>query len=63
MHQKTVFISGASEGIGRAAALIFAENGYHTFLNARSEERLLSLQEEITSSFHTGCQHLSGRYQ
>ena len=31
MHQKTVFISGASEGIGRAAALIFAENGYHTF--------------------------------
>lgn len=60
MHQKTVFISGASEGIGRATALIFAENGYHTLLNARSEERLLSLQEEITSNFHTGCDIFPG---
>lgn len=60
MHQKTVFISGASEGIGRAAALIFAANGYHTFLNARSEEHLLSLQAEITSTYHTGCHIFPG---
>lgn len=60
MHQKTVFISGASEGIGRAAALCFAANGYHTFLNARSEGRLMELQEEIQERYQMSSEIFPG---
>lgn len=60
MHQKTVFISGASEGIGRASALFFAAKGYHTFLNARSSEKLSALKDEISSTYQTGCDIFPG---
>ena len=33
MNKKTVLVTGASRGIGRAIALHFAQNGYHVFLN------------------------------
>ena len=33
MNKKTVLVTGSSRGIGRAIALIFAQNGYHVFLN------------------------------
>ena len=33
MNKKTVLVTGASRGIGRAIALTFAKNGYHVFLN------------------------------
>ncbi|HBA62341.1 MAG TPA: 3-oxoacyl-ACP reductase [Lachnospiraceae bacterium] len=42
MHQKTILITGASRGIGRAAAICFAEHGYHVFLNAAHSVRALS---------------------
>lgn len=33
MNKKTVLVTGASRGIGRAIALTFAKEGYHVFLN------------------------------
>lgn len=45
--EKVVFITGASSGIGRATALIFAKAGYHVAGTARRAEKLESLQEEI----------------
>jgi 3-hydroxy acid dehydrogenase / malonic semialdehyde reductase len=51
--QKTVFITGASSGIGYACALKFAENGYRIILNARRAERIVKIAEDIKNSFKT----------
>jgi short-subunit dehydrogenase len=45
---KVVIITGASSGIGRAAALEFARHGSKVVLAARSEEKLSTLEEEIS---------------
>ncbi|KAK0422405.1 hypothetical protein QR680_007552 [Steinernema hermaphroditum] len=39
-------ITGASSGIGRATALLFAEKGYHLSLSGRNEEALNEVQKE-----------------
>lgn len=46
MEQKTIFITGASRGIGKSIALLFASRGYHTFLNCSSSV------DELKSSGH-----------
>ena len=43
--QKTIFITGASSGFGKAIAYLFAEKGYHLILNARRAERLESIKK------------------
>ena len=48
MTEKNVLITGASRGIGRSTAILFAQNGYHVFLNSnKSVEELKQVQEEI----------------
>ena len=48
MTEKNVLITGASRGIGRSTAILFAQNGYHVFLNCnKSVEELKQVQEEI----------------
>jgi short-subunit dehydrogenase len=47
---KTVFITGASSGIGRALALEFAARGYDLFLTARRLDALEQVRVEIASS-------------
>lgn len=48
MIKKNVLITGASRGIGRSTAILFAQNGYHVFLNCnKSVEELKQVQEEI----------------
>lgn len=44
---KTVLITGASSGIGRALALAMAEKGYDMALFGRREDRLAALKSEI----------------
>lgn len=43
----TVLITGASQGSGRATALLFARNGYDVALAARQPERLESVAHQI----------------
>ena len=51
---KTVLITGASKGIGRAIAKEFANNGYAVAINYnKSKQDAYSLFEEISS--HNGC--------
>ena len=44
-------ITGASRGIGKAVAEIFALNGYDLFLSSRNEQNLLQSVEELQTSF------------
>ena len=45
---KTVLITGASRGIGKAIAKEFAQKGYKVFINYnKSKESAISLAEEI----------------
>ena len=53
---KTVFITGASRGIGRAIAIRFAAAGYQLALCCRQNTQLLEdLQQLIISQYHTDC--------
>jgi NAD(P)-dependent dehydrogenase (short-subunit alcohol dehydrogenase family) len=47
VKDKVVMITGASAGIGKAAALKIAEAGARTLIVARTEEKLLETQQEI----------------
>ncbi|MEU5051419.1 glucose 1-dehydrogenase [Streptomyces sp. NPDC021096] len=47
---KVTFISGASSGIGAAAARVFAREGATVVLAARREDRLTALAEELTAA-------------
>ncbi|MCQ4632434.1 SDR family oxidoreductase [Shinella sp. CPCC 100929] len=49
LMDKVAIITGASSGIGRAAALLFAEQGVRLVLSARGRERLDEVAREIRS--------------
>jgi short-subunit dehydrogenase len=42
--QKTVLLTGASDGLGKAAAILLAEHGYRVFGTGRSAEKLAQLE-------------------
>ncbi len=47
---RSVFMTGASSGIGRAAALALAGPGTHLVLAGRSEERTRPIMEQVASA-------------
>lgn len=46
---KTAFITGATSGIGEATAKILAQNNYKIVLCGRREDRLTTLQKELSA--------------
>lgn len=60
---KTVLITGASGGLGKEFARLFAADGYDLVLVARNQERLQSLAKELESKYnitaHVLCYDLS----
>ncbi len=55
MKNKTVFISGAGKGIGRACAEAFAHKGTRLILVSRSREDLERLEGELHKKHKTEC--------
>lgn len=51
LYGKTVFITGATKGIGRSCALSYAEKGSNLILTARSSDLLDSLKEELIRKY------------
>ena len=51
LYGKTVFITGATKGIGRSCALAYAEKGANLILTARSSDLLDSLKEEVIRKY------------
>ena len=49
LKNKTVIITGASKGIGRATAVLFAKNGANLFLLSRDLKKLEELKLELQS--------------
>lgn len=49
----TVLITGASQGIGRAIATLFARHGYNLVLAARERDRLNQFAAELTANNHS----------
>ena len=48
---KNVIVTGASRGLGRAIAEIFAENGHNLYLTAMHEVRLYKAMEEMLNKY------------
>lgn len=46
---KTIMITGATSGFGRAIAVRFAKNGYNIIITGRRKERLADLEKELLS--------------
>ena len=57
MNNKTILITGSTDGIGKLAALKLAEMGHHIILHGRSPEKLSNVKKEIESL--TGNTHIS----
>jgi 3-oxoacyl-[acyl-carrier protein] reductase len=51
LRDRVAIISGASQGLGKAAALAFAAEGVNVALCARNQESLQQLSDEISSRF------------
>ena len=48
MSRKTVLVTGASRGIGKAIAIKFARKGYNVVISCiRNEDRLMQTKKEI----------------
>ncbi len=47
---KTILITGATSGFGKASAELFKSNGWQLILTGRRKERLLELQEQLGKS-------------
>jgi len=54
--EKTALITGASVGIGRDLAELFARDGHHLVLTARNESQLRELARKLGGQYHVDVQ-------
>jgi 3-hydroxy acid dehydrogenase/malonic semialdehyde reductase len=47
---KTIMITGATSGFGKAIAVRFADNGYNIIITGRRKERLADMKKELLST-------------
>lgn len=59
MREKVVIVTGASSGIGRATALLFAKNGWQVIAVGRNEKELNALREKAQGKKGTIKVHLA----
>lgn len=52
---QTALITGASSGIGKACAELFASIGVHVIITARRQDRLEKLTQELTDKYKIKC--------
>lgn len=48
---KTIFITGATSGIGKATAELFSKNGWNLIITGRRKERLKVLQQNLKAKY------------
>ena len=53
LHDRVILITGAGAGIGKAAALSFAQAGAHIILLGRTQEKLEAVYDEIEATTAT----------
>lgn len=51
MNNKTIFITGATAGFGKAIAFKFAAHGWNIVITGRKNDRLKKIEEEISTQF------------
>ena len=51
MNNKIAFITGATSGIGKASAELFAKNGYNIIITGRRKERLDEFSKQLKSTY------------
>ena len=59
--QKKVIIIGATSGIGRELAIIYAKQGCYVGVTGRRNELLLSLQKKFPKNIVTECFDVTGK--
>lgn len=56
---KTIFITGASSGFGKAIAYKFAQHGYQLVLTGRREDRLRAIEADLKDLYNVKVQTLN----
>jgi 3-hydroxy acid dehydrogenase / malonic semialdehyde reductase len=51
--KKTIMVTGATAGFGKAIATRFAGNGYRVIITGRRKDRLAGLEKELTGKYKT----------
>ncbi|WP_394176321.1 SDR family NAD(P)-dependent oxidoreductase [Thalassotalea litorea] len=59
LNGKTIVVTGAGKGIGRACALLAAECGAHVIAVARTESDLLQLQQDSAGNIEVWCEDIT----
>jgi len=62
-NKKTILITGASSGFGRATAKLLAEQGHNLILIARRKERLKDLQSSLKTKTYAASVDVTGKEQ
>lgn len=59
MENKYALITGASQGIGKAIAIILAKKGYNVLLVSRSADQLTLLTKQLKDQYHVQAEFLA----